>query len=116
MAMAMAGAAISMTSGSAKATATMRCKVNGKSFALGDDSNTIGNSVQADIDHSEVRSILLASAAATGSRSGAKNATTTSRRSCCVGQSMSASVVRSGRTAKQTKMIGAAAYAAEPTR
>ena len=38
------------------------------------DSSTTGNSVQADIDHSEVISVPLASAAATGSNSGAQNA------------------------------------------
>ena len=59
-----------MTSGSATAKASSRrVSMLEIVIAFGDSSST-GNSVQADIDHSEVMSVPLASAPATGSSKG----------------------------------------------
>ena len=55
----------------------------------GDDSSTTGSSVQADMVHSEVSGKRAASATTIGTRSGAQNATTASRRSGVAGHSMS---------------------------
>ena len=79
-----------------------------KGFTCGGESSTMGKRVQADIDQSEGKSMLLASAASIGRRSGAQNAAATSRRSTSVGKAISAIVAGSGRAANKTKMMGAA--------
>ena len=63
-------------------------------MTAGGDSKTIGSSVQADIDHSEVSSVPLAKAPAAGSSNGPQNAAATNLRSQSAGQIMSAIVAR----------------------
>ena len=70
-----------MTSGSATAMASRRRVSTPEIVIAGGDSSSTGSSVQADIDHSEVMSVPLASAPTTGSSKGPQNAAAASRRS-----------------------------------
>jgi hypothetical protein len=79
-----------------------------RKVSAGGDSSSTGNSVQADIDHSEVISVPLASAPAAGNSNGPQNAAAASRRSSSAGHTMSASVARLGRAAASTAITGIA--------
>ena len=106
--MATTGAAISMTSGMTTAAARMRRVSMSRIVTAGGDSSSTGSSVQADIDHSEVISMPLTSAATAGSSKGAQNAAATRRRSASAGQSMSVIVARFARAAISTASTGIA--------
>ncbi len=106
--MAIAGAAISAISGTAAAAISMRRVSASEIVIAGGDSSSTGSSVQAGIDHSEVMSVPLASAATTGNSSGAQNAAAASRRSAAAGQIISASVARPGRPATNAMITGTA--------
>src|SRR5262249_39243300 len=110
------GAAISITIGTATATARIRRRLIGRTFTAGEDMSTTGSSVQAGIDQSEVSLMPPASAQMIGNSNGPQNATTASRRSLSKGQTISPIAARLGRATARTKRIGAIAYAAEPTR
>ena len=83
-----------MTIGMTTAAARMRRVSMSRMVTAGGDSSSTGSSVQADIDHSEVISMPLTSAATAGSSNGAQNAAAASRRSVSAGHSMSAIVAR----------------------
>ena len=97
-----------MTSGSATAKASRRRVSTAEIVIACGDSSSTGNSVQADIDHSEVMSVPLASAPTTGSSKGPQNAAAASRRSGSAGHTISASVARLGRPATNAMITGTA--------
>ena len=106
--MATTGEAISMTSGMTTAAARIRRVSMSRMATAGGDNSSTGSSVQADIDHSEVISMPLTSAATAGSSKGAQNAAATRRRSESAGQSMSVTVARFARAATSTASTGIA--------
>ena len=104
----MTGDTITMISGSATAKASRRRVSTSEIVIAGGDSSSTGNSVQADIDHSEVILVPLTSAPTAGSSNGPQNAAAASRRSSSAGHTISASVARLGRAAISTAMTGIA--------
>ena len=82
----------------------------------GEASSTTGSNVIAPICQSETISTCARTAASAGSSSGARNATSTSRRAGSAGQSVSASARKLGRAVAHARTTGAAMYPATPAR
>src|SRR5260221_9229275 len=107
--MAIAGDAISITTGNSAAPNRMRRASSARTVIAVDDNSTTGNSEKTGIDHSELISARLATAPTTGSNSGAQNAVAATRRSFSRGQMMSASIFAFGRAVARAMIIGTAA-------
>src|SRR5437588_10267680 len=108
MTSAITGEAASINSGSTIAKAKMFTAAARFTFSKGDDNNTTGSKVIADIDHSGSRSARAATATSAASKSGAAKATTSIRRSGAPGANVSLIAATLGSVASAPSTIGAA--------
>src|SRR5262249_9184744 len=113
MTYAIAGAAVSMTTGNAAAEPAIQRADRSGTCTAGDDKSSTGNNVQLDIDQIPLISTRHRIAGKSGSSKVAQNPMATNRRSRCAGHAMSAIVLRLGRDTKRTIAIGTDTNAAE---
>src|SRR5205085_8274714 len=113
---AMKGAASTITTGNTIAAASSHTKARRGTVTSGEDNSTTGNSVTADIAHSETISTLSSAAASAGNTSGATNAISTRRRSGLCGHAVSPIAVRLGRVMTSAITAAGAQYAATPSK